>query len=115
MADEIPEHWAPNSGSRAGPAVVVLAVLTGIAWLLLGLDGLLYRDSLDAPEGMATFAAGVAGFFGSLVTFVLTVATAAVAWYHRAVSERRWALVVAVVATVLAVGLCAGLGVLVGR
>jgi uncharacterized membrane protein len=115
MADEIPEHWAPNSTSRVGPAVVVLAVLTGIAWLFLAFDGLLYQQSLDAPEGMATFAAEVAGFFGSLVTLVLTIVTAVFAWYHRAVSERRWAFVVAVIATVLAVSLCAGIGVMVAR
>ncbi|WP_433211204.1 hypothetical protein ACQP00_50035 [Dactylosporangium sp. CS-047395] len=115
MADEIPEHWAPNSTSRVGPAAVVLTVLTGIAWLLLGVDGLIYRDSLDEPEGLGTFAAGLAGLVGSAVTLVITVATAAVAGYHRAVSERRWALVVAVTATVLALALCGGWGVVFAR
>ncbi|WP_426506335.1 hypothetical protein ACPPVO_50415 [Dactylosporangium sp. McL0621] len=101
-----PDHWAPNSQSKAGPAVVTLAVLTAVAWLALGLDGLVYRDSLDEPEGMATGAAAFMGLLGSVVTLVLTVVTALVAAYHRAVSEQRWALVVAVSSAVLAVGLC---------
>lgn len=32
-----PDHWAPDSQSKAGPAVVTLAVLTAVAWLALGL------------------------------------------------------------------------------
>jgi hypothetical protein len=102
----IPDHWAPNSRSKAGPAVVTLAALAAVAWLALGCVGLMYRDSFDEPEGMATGAAGFVGLVGSVVTLVLTVATALVAAYHRVVSEERWALVVAVGSAVLAVGLC---------
>jgi hypothetical protein len=106
MPDDIPDHWAPNSRSHAGPAVVTLAVLSAVAWLGLGLIGLTYRDSLDAPEGMAAATLGIAGLIGSALTLALTIATAAVAAYHRAVSGRRWALTIAVTTTVFAVALC---------
>ncbi|GAA1536751.1 hypothetical protein GCM10009827_064230 [Dactylosporangium maewongense] len=103
---DIPPHWDPNSRSRVGPAVVTLAALAGAGWLTLGLVWLAYRDALNDPEGMAAMGAGFAGLALSLVVMPLTALATGFAAYHRAVTEERWPLVVALAGTVLTLGLC---------
>ena len=107
MSYTVPDHLAPPSRRRTGPALVTLMVPSGVFWLGLGCTGLIYVKSFDSPEGLATFAAGVMGLLGSVVTLALTIATGVVAAYHRAGTERRWPLAVVVTCAVLVVGLLA--------